>query len=148
MPRVAAIAIDAAEWWYVEQLIERGLLPNLAALRDEGARARLTTTMAYRSEMVWARFLTGREPLVDKRWNVALTFDPASYGLGTNPAMSSPPFFAFDDGTKVIALDLIHAERYDGVDGIQVVGWGSHSPSTPAARSLPACSTTSTAGSG
>jgi predicted AlkP superfamily phosphohydrolase/phosphomutase len=129
MSRVAAIAIDAAEWWYLERLLAAGHLPNLARLRARGAEVRLRNEVAYRSELVWARFLSGREPIEDKDWAVSITFDPATYGLGKNTASTATPFYAGD--LDVVALDLIHSYPAPGVRGPQVVGWGAHSPQWP-----------------
>lgn len=131
MSRVAAIAIDAAEWWYVERLIARGMLPNLARLRDRSAQFTLQTPIAFRSELVWARFLSGKEPLDDKNWAASMTFDPDTYAIGSNTASREKPFYAFGPGTKVLTLDLIHCALADDVDGAQVVAWGSHSPQFP-----------------
>jgi predicted AlkP superfamily phosphohydrolase/phosphomutase len=131
VPRVAAIVIDAAEWWYLERLLDAGRLPNLARLRERGVQAHLDTPMAFRSELVWARFLHGAEPLEEREWPVCITFDPATYRCGTNTASTREPFFAFGDGTKVVTLDLIHHAPSQSVDGLQVIGWGSHSPMWP-----------------
>lgn len=137
MGRVAAIAVDALEWWFLEQQLQEGGLPNLARLRKRSATWQLETPMPYRSELVWARFLTGREPIDDREWAVSITFDPGSYGIGLNTASTRPPFFAFGPGTKVVSLDLIHATVADGVDGLQVVAWGSHSPQWPRSAQPP-----------
>lgn len=131
MPRVAAIAIDAAERWYMEQLADAGVLPNIQRIRERSARFALRTRPEFRSELVWARFLSGREPLEEGNWSEMMVFDPADYGLGTNHATTTDPFFALGPGTKVVALDLIHSQTAEGVDGMQVVAWGSHSPQWP-----------------
>jgi predicted AlkP superfamily phosphohydrolase/phosphomutase len=129
--RVAVIAIDAAEWWYLERLLDSGDLPNLRRLVDRGRFSPLRSPLPYRSELVWARFLTGQEPIDAKDWAVSVTFDPATYEIGLNTASTAPPFYAFGDGTKVVSLDLIHASTADDVDGVQVIGWGAHSPQWP-----------------
>jgi predicted AlkP superfamily phosphohydrolase/phosphomutase len=129
--KVAAIVIDAAEWWYLERLLDEGRLPNLARLRARSAEAKIDSPVAYRSELVWARFLTGGEPLEQREWPVCVTFDPDDYTCGTNNASREQPFFAFGDGTKVVALDLIHHAPSPAVEGLQVIGWGSHSPMWP-----------------
>lgn len=132
MTRVAAIAIDAAEWWYVEKLMDAGRLPNLASVRDRSASFQLSTPTPFRSELIWARFLTGREPLEDRDWAASMVFDPATYSISSNTASTRTPFYAFGPGTKVVTLDLIHcALAEEGVDGEQVVAWGSHSPQWP-----------------
>src|SRR3954453_3107673 len=102
-----ALAVDALERWYLDEQLATGRLPNLARLRARSARFELETPVAYRSELVWARFLTGREPrgglggappprggepLDDKDWAVSITFDPVAYGIGLNSATTTPPF--------------------------------------------------------
>lgn len=134
--RVAAIVIDAAEWSYLERLLDDGRLPNIARLRARAVEARIDTPVAFRSELVWARFLHAAEPLEEREWPVCITFDPSTYATGTNTASRRPPFFALGDGTKVVTLDLIHHAPSTEVDGVQVIGWGSHSPMWPR-QSLP-----------
>jgi predicted AlkP superfamily phosphohydrolase/phosphomutase len=128
---VAAIALDSAEWWYLERLMAAGKAPNLARLRARSAEIPLVTEMAYRTELVWGRFLSGREPLEEQDWAASSVFHPHDYTLTKNTVSMATPFYALGSGTKVIALDLIHSHPVDGVDGAQVVGWGSHSPQFP-----------------
>ncbi len=132
MPRTAAIAIDAAEWWYVQRLLDDGRLPHLATVRERSAVFELTTPAPFRSELIWARFLTGREPLEDRDWAASMVFDPETYSIASTTASTRAPFYALGPGTKVVTLDLIHcALTEEGVDGEQVVAWGSHSPQWP-----------------
>jgi predicted AlkP superfamily phosphohydrolase/phosphomutase len=131
VPRVAAIAIDAAEWWYVHQRIEAGDLPNLAGLLGRSAAFELRAPMAFRSELSWARFLTGQEPLDDGDWAASMVFDPDTYAIATTTASTRPKWYELGPGTKVVTLDLIQAVPADGVDGVQVGAWGSHSPQWP-----------------
>jgi hypothetical protein len=91
MGRVATIAVDAGEWWYLERLLTEGRMPNLARLRARSARWDLRSPLAYRSELVWARFLTGREPIDTKDWAVSITFDPDTYDIGLNTASIETP---------------------------------------------------------
>jgi predicted AlkP superfamily phosphohydrolase/phosphomutase len=130
--RTIAIALDAFEWWYAEQLIDDGKLPNLAALRSRGASARLANHVPYRSELSWTRLLSGREPIAERRWPACVVFDPSDYSARTRAASVPHPFYADVPG-PVIAFDLIHGSLADGVDGVQVTAWGSHSPQYPRA---------------
>lgn len=131
MPRVAAVAIDAAEWWLVERLMRDGRLPHLARIRAEGIQCRLRSEVAYRSELVWRRFLTGREPASDNLWAPAAVFCPQTYASYSVGAPDGEPFYALGPERKVIAFDLIHSTIEDGVEGVQITGWGSHSPQYP-----------------
>ena len=132
--KTIAIGLDAFEWSYAERLLDAGLLPNLAGLRARGANCRLANHVPYRSELSWTRFLTGEEPLDQRRWQTCVEFDPTSYRAGTRAADIPRPFYADIPG-PVIAFDLIHATLSDDVDGDQVTAWGAHSAQYPRASS-------------
>lgn len=131
MTRVAAVAIDAAEWWLVERLMNQGRLPHLSRIRDTAVQCRLRNDVAYRSELVWRRFLTGRDPAAEKLWAPAAVFEPGSYASYSVGTPHGEPFYAFGSNHKVIAFDLIHSTIEDGVDGVQITAWGAHSPQYP-----------------
>src|SRR3989442_1397776 len=60
--RVLLIGWDGADWRILDPLLERGVLPNLAALIDRGGRAVLTSTIPTHSWAAWPSFLTGVDP--------------------------------------------------------------------------------------
>jgi predicted AlkP superfamily phosphohydrolase/phosphomutase len=60
--RVLVVGWDGADWRLLDPLLERGILPNLAALIERGARAGLTSTLPTHSWTAWPSFLTGVEP--------------------------------------------------------------------------------------
>lgn len=62
MPRVLVIGWDGADWRILDPLLERGILPNLAALIDRGGRSVLRSTLPTHSWAAWPSFLTGVEP--------------------------------------------------------------------------------------
>jgi len=62
MNRVLVIGWDGADWRILDPLLERGLLPNLAALIDRGGRAVLRSTIPTHSWAAWPSFLTGVDP--------------------------------------------------------------------------------------
>lgn len=126
-PRVAAIAIDAAEWSVVEQLMGGGKLPHLKGLAERGARARLRNVEANRSELVWVQFLTGKNA-ADHRWWGQIEFEAATYSAYGRGTLDASPFYALGSGVPVVAFDLIHAVIADDVGGDQITAWGAHSP--------------------
>lgn len=131
MARVAAIAIDAAESWMVERLIADGHLPHLRALRERAARARTKNVVAYRSELPWTQFLTGRDAQENGYWSTE-TFDPATYTSYCHGAFTGRPFYA-GQPRKVVAFDVPHLSLSEHVDGVQVTAWGAHGPQYPRA---------------
>ncbi len=126
MPPVAAIGIDAAEYSLLERLMAAGRLPNLRALSERSARFRLHNAAAYRSDLAWVRFLTGRSE-ASLGWYGLLGFDPATYVVHDHGTLEATPFYAVD-GCRTIAFDVPGSVIDDRVDGIQVTGWGTHSP--------------------
>jgi hypothetical protein len=60
--RLLVVAVDGADWTYMEPLIARGELPNLAALRRRGAWGELETLVPTRSPAIWTSVVTGRTP--------------------------------------------------------------------------------------
>src|SRR5437870_805008 len=59
---VLLIGWDGADWRILDPLLERGVLPNLAALIERGGRSDLTSTLPTHSWTAWPSFLTGVDP--------------------------------------------------------------------------------------
>ncbi len=54
--------IDGADWAYVDPLIARGLMPNLARLRADGAWGPLQSMTPTDSPVIWTTIATGQPP--------------------------------------------------------------------------------------
>lgn len=130
--RVAAVGLDAMEWGLVERMLERGDLPNLAELRERSRTCTLKNTVEFRSELPYTQFLTGKTPAANGYWST-VAFDPRSYDAWCDGAADRRPFFALGDAKKVIQFDVPHSVLADDVDGVQITGWGCHSPQYPRA---------------
>ena len=131
MARVAAIGLDAAEWWLVEKLMAEGRLPHLTAFRERSVECRLENGMPYRSELPWTQFVTGRTARQNDYWSTAI-FDPTDYSASLVGAHPGRPFYARDD-TTVIAFDVPHSTIHPDVRGVQITAWGAHSAQYPRA---------------
>jgi predicted AlkP superfamily phosphohydrolase/phosphomutase len=130
MTRVLAIGLDAVERSLVDVLLADGELPNLRALRDRSAVARLTTARTYRSEYPWTEFVTGQSASALRYWST-LTFDPESYHCDVVGAAPAQPFYALGSDFHVIALDVPHSRLAPDLQGAQVIGWGAHDAQFP-----------------
>jgi predicted AlkP superfamily phosphohydrolase/phosphomutase len=60
--RLLIVGWDGADWEILDELIERGFLPNVAALIGDGARGGLNSTIPSHSWAAWSTFLTGMNP--------------------------------------------------------------------------------------
>lgn len=130
MSRVIAIGLDAAEATLLERCVSEGRLPHLARLRERAATVDLTSPTEYRAEFPWGAFVTGRRPESLRYWGT-VEFDPAHYDAYMRGAPDTEPFYAMHDEATVIAFDVPKVIRSPAVHGVQILGWGAHSPQYP-----------------
>jgi predicted AlkP superfamily phosphohydrolase/phosphomutase len=136
MSRTVAIGIDAAEFRLISEFIDEGDLPHFAQLRDTSASCRLRNVVEYRSELPWTQFLTGRTAAHNRYWSTA-RFDPSNYEVFEQGACHAAPFYALGEDAFVIAFDIPHSVIAPDVNGVQITGWGAHSPQYPRAANPP-----------
>ena len=60
--KVVLIGIDGGTWDLLDGYIERGLLPNLAKLREHGAWGPLQSIQPSSSPVIWTSIATGKSP--------------------------------------------------------------------------------------
>lgn len=120
--RVTAIGIDAPSGDLLGNWLDRGLLPNIAAVARDGAAGTCVHTKYYRNERCWETFLDG-----SPRDGAGSVFDPGRYGYFNESLQDErprPPFYALGEGFSVCTFDL-PAPISPAVRGLQVAGWGS-----------------------
>jgi predicted AlkP superfamily phosphohydrolase/phosphomutase len=127
--RVAAIGLDALEWSEMERLVESGAMPNVGKLLSSASIARLTSPLPFRAEAVWTEFFTGRNREENRYWTTAM-FDPGTYETWEQGAYRGAPFYARPDVVPVV-FDLPHVPIAPEGRGLQITGWGAHSPQFP-----------------
>jgi predicted AlkP superfamily phosphohydrolase/phosphomutase len=130
---VIAIGLDAGDPNLIEKWMEQGHLKNLKALRDRGAYGRLKTFEYYRAETPWTTFLTGCSPDKTGYW-APVKMKEGTYKVEAIEAYDFAeyqPFYALGDDYRVAVFDMPQAPLSDGVNGVQGLAWGAHSPQTP-----------------
>src|SRR5262245_22992325 len=60
--KTIVLGLDGLEPTICDNMLERGLLPNLAKIRDTGTYRRLGTSMPALSPVAWSTFATGTDP--------------------------------------------------------------------------------------
>jgi predicted AlkP superfamily phosphohydrolase/phosphomutase len=61
-PKVFLLGLDGATWRLLDILMERGVMPNLKGLVENGARGVLNSTIPYVTPVAWSSLLTGTRP--------------------------------------------------------------------------------------
>ncbi len=59
---VLLVGLDGADWDFINPMIARGELPNLARLKKQGAWARLRSNVPTLSPLLWTTVATGKTP--------------------------------------------------------------------------------------
>lgn len=130
MSRVLVIALDAVDSALIERRIAEGDLPHLARLRARAATVALRSPSPYRAEYPWTELMTGCRPDTLRYWST-VAFDPSAYDAYLQGAAAATPFFDFGDQASVVTLDLPKVVHPATARGLQVLGWGAHSPQHP-----------------
>jgi hypothetical protein len=60
--KILFLALDGLEWDVIDPLIEKGDLPNLKRLMDQGTYCNLTSVEPSRSPLIWTTIATGDTP--------------------------------------------------------------------------------------
>jgi predicted AlkP superfamily phosphohydrolase/phosphomutase len=128
---VVALGLDAADPVLLERYMDAGHLPVLSALRRDGTYARLTTFDYCRAEASNTTFLTGCSPAKHGYWS-PFRFK-TDYRCETTPYEFADyqPFYGLGPAYRVAVFDMPQSKLSDRVNGIQVLGWGAHSPRCP-----------------
>ena len=137
-PAVVAIGLDATDPVLLERWIGEGHLPNLARFRDAGAYARLTTFPYCRAEASNTTFLTGCRPDKHGYWSPFRYHPEYRVEQTPYPFDRFQPFYGVGANYRVCVFDMPQSKLSDDVNGIQILGWGAHSPRCPSHSSPPA----------
>lgn len=124
---VLAVGLDALSPVLLEQWIQAGELPVLAALAAESSYARQCNFDLYRTENSWLTLLHGCSPEISREWGHQ-SYDAGSYRVVERASYAFrelPPFYALGSRKRVAVFDVPLAGLVEGVDGIQLLGWGT-----------------------
>jgi predicted AlkP superfamily phosphohydrolase/phosphomutase len=124
---VIAIGLDALAPEVLEGWVAEGRLPTLGALFDQGVYARQRNFSLYRTENSWLTLLHGCSPETSHEWGHQV-YDAGAYETRENASYSFKryaPFYALGEGRRVAVFDIPLVGLVGGVDGVQLLGWGT-----------------------
>ena len=124
---VIVLGLDATAPALLERWLDEGKLPVIAGLRSRGGFGYINNIDHYRTETSWENFLTGVLPQQTGEWG-HMHFLPEEYRTREQSAYSFeryPPFYANSGSHRVAVFDPPLARPVAGVNGIQVMGWGT-----------------------
>jgi len=108
--RVFIIGIDSASWPEVDPLLERGLMPNLKRLVDQGCRGTLKTFVPTESPLLWASMATGKMP----------SAHGVRFFLRADFAGVATPIHLFPQKLFLGRMEMLGLMRFSTIDGSQM----------------------------
>jgi predicted AlkP superfamily phosphohydrolase/phosphomutase len=131
--KLLLIGLDAADPDLVERWTGDGILPNLAAIRNQGTWGRLSSAAKYLTGSPWPTFYTGRPPsdhgiYHDFQWRHE-RMEFAAPGTDWLPVR---PFWRSLAGeVTAVVHDVPMTPGTEPFRGVEVTGWGSHDKLVP-----------------
>ena len=125
--RVLAIAVDAAEWTFVRDLMDRDELPALKSLLSNGQWLRVKSPAYLGSGSVWPTFTAGQSPIVHGVYGEWL-WDATTMSVNRYDGKRVVPFWKtfVDEGVSVGVLDIPFMPLIGISNGFEISEWGAH----------------------
>lgn len=108
--RVVVLGFDGADFDTTQELMDEGLLPNLARLREQGTYSGLRSTAPAESPTAWASLNTGQNPAktnVLAFFRNTVTDDPENPSIGPafgHVTQGSRPVTEFEEAPFLVSL--------------------------------------------
>ncbi|MBD3292526.1 MAG: hypothetical protein GF393_06350, partial [Armatimonadia bacterium] len=131
--RLLVVGVDGLSPGFVQQLIDEGRAPTLAALAQRGALGVLRSTPNYQSASAWTSLVTGVNPgrhgILHFTNPVRGSYEPEQIDAR---ARRAPTVWriASESGLRLAALNVPVSFPVEPVRGVMVAGWLCPSPST------------------
>ncbi len=140
--RVLFVGLDAADAGLIEAWADAGLLPNFARLRASAVSMDLANSLETLPGAIWPEIHSGISA-----GRIPLYFHPRQLRSGDDDVhrvgrdeIDADTFFwvqAARAGRKVAVIDIPQATIAGGIDGPQLIDWGSHDMAFETASSPP-----------
>ncbi len=129
--RIIVIGLDAADPDLVENWSGEGRLPALTSLMDRGSWGRLTSPAEISTGPVWPSFFASVSIARQGRFFYR-QLKTGTYRIHKKYAneIEATPFWLQISraGKRVAIIDVPKTYPIEGINGVQIVGWGVHSP--------------------
>ena len=130
--RVLLIGLDAADPDLVQGWAREGRLPALGRLLEQGSWARLGSPSNISTGPAWPAFYASANPARQGRFFFR-QLRSGTYRIERKSAaeIATPPFWCdlhAGADKRVLIVDVPKTVPHRGIPGVQLVGWGVHSP--------------------
>ena len=129
---IILVGLDSADPDLILKWSSEGYLPTIALLMKEGCWGRLNSTADISSGTLWPTFLTGTSPAKHGCFFGHRQLKNGTYQIYKRDAdqIKRKPFWVWlsQAGKRVAVSDIPQTYPIEGLNGVQIVGWGVESP--------------------
>jgi predicted AlkP superfamily phosphohydrolase/phosphomutase len=122
--QTVAVGFDGASWNVLDPLLESGGLPNLQALRAEGAHGVLESTIPYYTGPAWSSFATGASPAAHGVYDFRMMRDGDLLTAASAADLRRKTYYELlaDEGTRSVIVNL-PIDQDECEDAVVVNSW-------------------------
>ena len=104
--RAAFLLLDGVEQATIQYYIDRGVMPFMQSLFEEGTAQPVASRETYAAEATPTEMVTGRPAEENRYWSV-VRFDPSDYSLEGVGAYRGPAWYEAEGVTPVACLNVL-----------------------------------------
>lgn len=127
------IGLDGAEHHLIQRWSKEGYLPTISSLMERGSWGRINSSGDISSGSVWPTFLTGVSPAKHGIFYGHRELKKGTYQIHKKYAdqIRGEPFWyrMSKAGKRIAIFDIPYTYPIEGLNGSQIVAWGSFAPS-------------------
>ena len=119
--RTLVIGLDGCSWNVLEPLLETGELPNLSALREQGASGVLESTVPFYTGPAWASYATGCSPAAHGIYDFMMLRADGRLSVASQSDLRRPTYYRQlgAEGKRSVLINLPLDQ--DGCEGAVIV---------------------------
>ena len=129
--RIIVIGLDATDPDLIENWSREGYLPTMTSLMTQGSWGRLASPAEISTGPAWPSLFASVSPARQGRFFYR-QLKTGTYGIHkkyANEIKASPFWLQLSRaGKRVAIIDVPKTYPIEGINGIQIIGWGVHSP--------------------
>jgi len=125
-PEAAIIGLDGVPIHLLEELAQRGVMPHMKALIEEGCLAKMRSSLPANSAASWSSMITGVSPGTHGVYGFT-DFIPGTYTVcyHSSSKLKAQPFWSKGPGRRVLVINLPASYPAQPLNGAMITGFVS-----------------------
>ncbi len=122
--RTVIIGIDGAPYGLMEDLSEKGVMPNFKSLKKEGLFQKMRSSIPPISSIAWSSIITGKNPAQHGIFGF-MEFIPGTYSLSFPDftSLRCPPFWQKKGNKKYVIINVPSTYPAQPLNGVHISGF-------------------------